>query len=195
MGPEFGRGTAHHLHDPRLGGGVHALARLDHHGPDRTEEDDGPRALHAHDPSRGLDDVRAALEVEAQNAVDLLVGVVEEGFAHVHSGGADHDVEGSASGRDVLECASDCRAVQDVHMGRGGLSPGRADCRCGTGGGVRVDVEAGHVRTRLRASDRNGFADAGAAADDRGRASLQAEHRGHKEPLAGFRVEKGRGTM
>src|SRR6476661_10393513 len=91
---ELDGGGPQQLDQTGLGRGVDALPGLDRDGADRAEPDDAAAAALGHPPPEGADEVEGGAEVQPDDAVELLWGVVEHALAHVRGRGEDEHVDG-----------------------------------------------------------------------------------------------------
>ena len=128
-----------------------------------------------HDSAGGAQDAETALEVEVDDAVVLVVGVVEEWFAHVDRRSADHAIDTAVTRLDVLEGSGHRGIVAQID------GPCfRTASVCGNAFGnlpcaVGIDIECDDERTVRGESNDDRFADAGSGADDRYDAVVERE--------------------
>jgi hypothetical protein len=174
-GRELGRRRAHHLHDGRLGRGIHRLPGFDDLRADRREEDDAPRPLRGEDAPRRLQHVEVPLHVHAHHAVEFFLGVLEDRLAHVDARRADHRIEAPEALLDGVQRRLRRRAIDDVERVAIRLTMRLADRVGDPLCLVPLDVEAGDARPLLGTGAGDRFADARSGADDRHDAPRQPE--------------------
>src|SRR4029450_5117702 len=92
-GSELGGSRAHQLDGAGFCHGIDGLARFDDLRTYGRKQDDASGALLAHEATRGLNDVERTLEVEIENAIDLIRREFENRLSDVDAWGANHDIE------------------------------------------------------------------------------------------------------
>jgi len=92
-GSELDRESARHLDNAGLGRGVDALPRLDIDRADRRYQDDAAALVLDHDARRGARDAKRSFEVELDDAIEFLVGVVEQPLAQIDRRGGEHHIQ------------------------------------------------------------------------------------------------------
>src|SRR4029450_10371397 len=85
-GSELGGSRAHQLDGAGFCHGIDGLGRFDDLRTYGRKQDDASSALLANEATRGLNDVERALEVEIENAIDLLRREFEDRLSDVDAG-------------------------------------------------------------------------------------------------------------
>ena len=117
--------------------------------------------------------MEAALQVDVEHAVELLVGVIEDALSDVDTRGADDSVELS----DIREGSLDLAEVANIENGGIGLSAQLDDAITHGLQPVLVDVESHDARPLLRGSERHRFSNPGRRTNDGNDAVIQSKHR------------------
>src|SRR6185503_19724001 len=137
-------------------------------------QDDAAPAARGHDAAGRAQHVKVPLDVDGEDAIELLVRVLEDRLAHVDARRADGDV-GAAGAIGFVERGVDRRDVADVERTRLGCRAFGGRLARDPPGRVLVDVETDDAGAVARAADRDRFADARSGADHQRRLPAQIE--------------------
>src|SRR4029450_4645408 len=143
-GSELGGSRAHQLDGAGFCHGIDGLARFDDLRTYGRKQDDASGALLAHEATRGLNDVERTLEVEIENAIDLIRREFENRLSDVDAWGANHDIETPSIRDAARDRTPRSTPISDVELtaGRGAPDPRRDTLGCGV-----VDVQTDYRGT------------------------------------------------
>src|SRR6185312_6990415 len=190
LAAELARPGLDHADHAELGRRVVGLAEVAVQADDRRRVEDAARVLREHDVDDRLRAVVDALEIDVDDALELLVGHLGEARVLDDAGVVDQRVDAAPRRHHRLDHPRDAPLVGDVDLEGQRFAPGRANRVGGLLRGGEVDVADGDARAFVRELDRGRAADALAAAGDDGNLVLQS----HEANLrAGRPVHRGNG--